>query len=301
MPLVRKIKVVLSQWYRTRSSRCGSLPALKKDDYLFYNHRSHGLNKCLPRGISAKEIIAEHFSKATGSCGGFAGAHYADKDLGILGAALIVGGEFTIAGGAALACKMRGQGQVVVNCFGDGSTGRGSFHEAMLLSATWKLPVVWVLENNLYQQWTRVNLTHPKENLADFAYGYDMPSAIVDGQDVLAVYEAVQPALDRARAGEGPTLLEVKTYRYRGHNEGFPDYSVTYEGNVRPQEEIEKWKLRDPIKLLGETLIKKGFLTQEDLERIQQEAFDEMEEAEKFAMESPFVNPEDMSKMLYAS
>lgn len=275
--------------------------ALNDDDYLFYNHRSHGLNKALPKGISAKEILAEHLSKTTGSCGGFAGNHYCEKDLGILGAALVVGGEFTLAGGAALACKLRGKGQVVVNCFGDGSTGRGSFHEAMLLSATWQLPVIWLLENNLYQQWTRVSLTHPNENLADFATGYGMPSAVVDGQDALAVYEALQPAIERARAGEGPTLLEVKTYRYRGHNEGFPDHSVTVEGGVRPQTEIDEWKQRDPIKLLGEKLIKKRYLTKAGLDKIEKAATEEMNEAEKIAMESPLVNPEDISSMLYAS
>ncbi len=274
---------------------------LGKDDYLYYNHRSHGMNKCLPRGVGAKEILAEHFGKATGACGGFAGAHYANKDLGLLGGLLTVGGEFTLAAGTAIACQLRGNGQVVVNCFGDGATGRGSFHEALLLSATWKLPVIWFLENNLYQMYTYVGITHPKENLADFAGGYDMPSAVVDGQDVLAVYEAVQPALERAREGKGPTLLEVKTYRYRGHNEGFPDYSVTFEDMLRPEAEVEEWKKRDPIRLLGETLLEKGVLTETDIERIDQEATEEMEEAERFATESPYPDPKDFSKMLYAS
>ncbi len=273
---------------------------LRKDDIIFYSHRSHGINKCLPKGMTAKEILAEHYGKATGGAGGFAGFHYADPNLGVLGMGGTVGGEFTLAAGAAIACQLRGKGQVVVNCFGDGSTGRGTFHEAMLMAATGKLPLIWFCENNLYQQFVCTRKTHPKEDLADFAPGYGIPSMIVDGQDVLAVYEAVQPAIQMAREGKGPTFLEVKTYRYRSHVEGRADYSVQEEGGVRPAAELEAWKKRDPIKLFEKVLLEKKILTQADFDRIDREANAEMEEAEKFSVESPYPDPANLSKALYA-
>ena len=273
---------------------------LKEDDYLFYQHRGHGLNKCLPRGMSAIAILAEHYGKATGGSGGFAGYHYSDMKLGIPGVGGMVGGEFTLASGVGIACKLRGKGQVVICNFGDGATGRGTFHEAMLMAATWKLPVIWFCENNRYQQFTCISLTHPKEDLTDFAYGFGIPSATVDGQDIMAVYEAVQPAIERARSGKGPTFLEIKTYRFRSHSEGYPDFSVQSSEGVRPQEEIEAWKRRDPIKLFREDLLGRGILKEADFEKIEREAEEEMEEADRFSSESPYPNPEDMSKALYA-
>ncbi len=274
---------------------------LNKDDYLFYNHRGHGLNKCLPKGLSAREILAEHFGRATGGGRGFAGFHYSDISIGLPGMGGMVGGETTLAAGAGIACQLRGKGQVAVCCFGDGATGRGPLHEAMLMAAASKLPVIWFCENNLYAQWTCLNVSHPKEDLADFAQGYGMPSMIVDGQDVMAVYEAVGPAVERARSGKGPTFLEIKTYRYRPHAEGFPDYSVQCEGGVRPDEERESWLKRDPIELFRAALLEKDVLTQEDVDRIDREAAGEMEEAEKFAADSPWPNPADFDKALYAA
>lgn len=287
-----------SQGQEAPGAALGAL--LREDDYLFFQHRGHGISRSVPKGMSVKEILAEHYGKATGGARGFAGFHYCDMKLGIPGMGGMVGGELTMAAGAGVACKMRGKGQVVASCLGDGATGRGSFHEGMLMAAIWKLPVIWFCENNLYQQWTRINVTHPKENLADFAYGFDIPSAIVDGQDVMAVYDALEPAIERARAGEGPTFLEIKTYRYREHVEGMGDYSVQTEGGVRPKEEIEAWKKRDPIKLFGDSLLEKDILTEADIERVDQEATEEMEEAERFAAESPEPDPKDISKALYA-
>lgn len=274
---------------------------LNDDDYLYYNHRSHGMNKCLPKGVPAGEILAEHMGKENGVCGGYGGAHIVKPEVGILGSMLTVGGEFTIAAGTAIACQMEGKGQVVVNCFGDGSTGRGSFHEALLLSAAWKLPVVWFLENNLYQMYTYTGLTHMKKDLADFGYGYDIPSVVVDGQDVLAVYEAVEPALARAREGKGPTLIEVKTYRYRVHNEGFPDYSVTFENMRRPEQEVEEWKKRDPVEMFEKTLIEKKILTKKEIEAINDDVKKEMDDAEKFALEGGYPDPSRFNDVLYAS
>ena len=146
---------------------------------------------------------------------------------------------------------------------------------------------------------TGMAVSHPKVDIADFAYGYGIPSAIVDGQDILAVYEALQPAIEKSRTGEGPTLLEIKTYRYRSHSEGMRDHSAPG-GRLRPQEEIDAWKKRDPIKLFEERLLKQGVLTDVDIEGIHRKAVEEMNEAERFAAESPYPNPKDMSKTLFA-
>ena len=276
---------------------------LRDDDYLFYNHRAHGINKCLPRGMTAEALLAEHFGKAAGGSRGFAGYHYAEPTLGILGKGGTVGGEFTLAAGVGIACKMRGKGQVVSCCFGDGALGRGTFHEAMLMAAKMKLPIIWFCENNFYQQFTHMSLVFPKEDLVGFADGYGIPSNIIDGQDVLAVYEALQPAIERARLGQGPTFLEIRTYRYRSHVEGFPDFSVQIqggEGGTRPQNEIDAWKKRDPIRPLREILLKKGIMGEADLERIDQEATEEMDEAERLALASLYCNREELKKALYA-
>jgi TPP-dependent pyruvate/acetoin dehydrogenase alpha subunit len=278
----------------------GLCAALREDDYLYYNHRGHGIDKCLPRGMSAKEIIAEHYGRATGGGNGFAGFHFADMRLGIPGMDGMVGGNLTVATGTGIACQLRGTGQVVASCLGDGGTGRGTFHESMLMAATWKLPVVWFCENNLYQVGTPLKVSHPKEDLADFAYGYGIPSAIVDGQDVVAVYEAAQQAVERARAGEGPTFLELKTYRFRSHSEGSPDKCMYVEGGLRSQQEIEAWKKRDPIKMFRDRLFEEGILTEAEIDDIDHEAAEEMEEATRFASESPYPDPKNLSKALYA-
>lgn len=274
--------------------------ALNVDDYLYYNHRGHGLPKVLPKGMSLKPFIAEHYGRATGAANGFAGFHNCDPEIGILGMGGMVGGESTLAAGTALACQMRGKKQVTALIFGDGATGRGPFHEAMLMSATWKLPLVWCIENNRYQQWTCLSVTHPKEDLADFAHGYGIPSAVVDGQDVMACYEALLPAIERAREGKGPSFLEFKTYRYRPHVEGFPDFSVQAEGGMRPESEVEEWKERDPIKLFKDALLERGILTDADVERIDQDVTAEIEEADRFSSESPWPDPKDLDKALYA-
>lgn len=279
-----------------------AVATLREDDYLFYNHRSHGTNKALPRGMSAESLIAEHYGKANGCCKGMGGIVACNMKLGLPGFPGTVGGYFTVAAGMAIAAKMRGRGQIVICGFGDGATGRGSFHTAMLMSANWKLPVVWLCENNLMGQWVPIKIAYPKENLADLAFGYEIPSAIVDGQDVIAVYEAVHEAVERARKVEGPTFLECKTYRYRGHSEGRPlDFQAGVPGKpVRDPEEIEVWKKRDPIDLFREKLLQQGILNQEVIDRIDLEATQEMEAAEKSAIESPISGPEILEKVLYA-
>jgi pyruvate dehydrogenase E1 component alpha subunit len=180
---------------------------------------------------------------------------------------------------------------------GDGTYGRGTFHEAALMAANWKLPVIWGVENNQYMIYTPTSEIYPKENIADLAFGYGMPGVVVDGQDVIAVYEAFQVAIDRARAGEGPSLIECKTYRIEPHVYAMADIK---RWKPRPQEEIDVWRKRDPIILLRERLVREGILTQADIGRIDREATEEMEEAERFADESSPPDPKILKQALYS-
>jgi pyruvate dehydrogenase E1 component alpha subunit len=275
----------------------GACTFLRKDDYIYPHHRGHGLSHLIGKGVSPKGLLAEHCGKATGMARGIAGFHGIDPERGVLGAAGTIGSQFPVSVGWALAAKKRGKGQVVVCFFGDGSSNRGTLHEAMNLAAVWKLPVVWVCENNLMAQFVPIKDAYPREDIADIAYAYGMPGVVVDGQDVLAVYEATQAAVERARAGDGPSLLECKTYRYRSHTEGVPDWS---HAEIRSQEEIEAWKKRDPVTLFREKLLESGILTQEDVTRIDKEITAEVEEMERFVEESPFPDPSILEKVLYA-
>ena len=274
----------------------GGCTFLRQDDYIYTHHRGHGIPYFLSKGAPAKEFLAEHYGKATGSAGGFAGFHGAYPELGILGIMGTIGSEFPVSVGWALAAKKRGQGQVVVCFFGDGASNRGTLHEAMNLAGVWKLPVVWVCQNNLYAQFMPIKDAYPREDIADLAAGYGMPGVVVDGQDVIAVHEAVQAAVERARTGDGPSLIECKTYRYRAHSEG---QDISHYG-PRPVEEIETWKKRDPIKLFQDKLLEQDILTEADIERIDAEVTTEMEDAEQFAMESPVPGPDILAKGLYA-
>lgn len=275
----------------------GGCSFLREDDYIYPHHRGHGLAHIISKGVLPKLFLAEHFGKATGLAKGVAGFHGAVPELGVFGGAGTIGSQFPVSVGWGLAAKKRGKGQVVVCFFGDGSSNRGTLHESMNLAAVWKLPVVWVCENNQYAQFMPIKDAYPREDIADLAAGYGMPGVVVDGQDVIAVHEAVQAAVAKARAGEGPSLVECKTYRYRSHVEGFPDW---VHGDMRPQEEIEAWKQRDPIKLFREKLLEQGVLTPKDVERIDREAAAEVEELERFCMESPIPDPSILGKMLYA-
>ena len=275
----------------------GGCTFLREDDYIYPHHRGHGVAHTISKGMSPKGFLAEHFGKATGSAGGIAGFHAAEPEIGIMGAAGTIGSQFPVSLGWGLAAKKRGKGQVVVCFFGDGSSNRGTLHEAMNLAAVWKLPIVWVCHNNLYAQFMPIKDAYPKEDIADLAAGYGMPGVVVDGQDVVAVHEAVEAAVSRARAGEGPSFVECKTYRYRAHVEGVPDVS---HAQPRPAEEVEAWKKRDPIKLFGERLLEQGILSQDDIEKIDREAAAEIDEAERFAMDSPAPDPAILEKALYA-
>ncbi|MFC1970500.1 thiamine pyrophosphate-dependent dehydrogenase E1 component subunit alpha [Chloroflexota bacterium] len=275
----------------------GACSFLRKDDYLFHTHRGAGVCEVISKDVPAKVWLAERFGKVTGSCNGIAGFNTCDIDRGLLGMGGTVGGECTVAAGVGLAAKLKGQGQIVAFFLGDGTTGRGTLHEGMLMSANWKLPVVWLCSNNGMALWVPVEVAYPKENIADLAFGYGIPAAVVDGQDVAAVNNAVQVAVNRARAGEGPSFIEFKTCRFRTHSEGSPDFS---QGGFRSEEEVDAWKKRDPIILFREKLFQKGILIQDDVDRIDREAAEEAKEAHRFAVESPPPDPDILPNALYA-
>lgn len=264
---------------------------LKKDDYITTTHRGHG--HYIAKGGSLKELMAEIFAKKTGCCKGMGGSiHIAKISMGILGTGGVVGAGIPIGAGAALSAKLRGTKQVVACFFGDGAVNTGAFHEGVNLAAVWKLPVIFVCENNLYGFSTPIDQTIAIKNLADRANGYGIPGIVVDGNDVLAVYKSTKEAIRRARAGKGPTLLECKTYRYKGHARFDP-------AKYRPDEEIKKWLEKDPIPRFENYLVGLGVLAEERARNIEQEVKEEIEEAAKFAEKSPHPQPTDPLKYVY--
>ncbi|MBM4448810.1 MAG: thiamine pyrophosphate-dependent dehydrogenase E1 component subunit alpha, partial [Chloroflexi bacterium] len=247
----------------------------------------------IAKGGETDKMMAELFAKKTGYCLGKGGSmHIANLDIGMLGAAGIVGSGIPIATGAGLSAKMRGTDQVTLSFFGDGASNIGRFHEAINLASVWSLPVVYICENNLWAVSVPTSTSLNIPNIADRAAGYGIPGVVVDGMDVLAVYEAAGEAVARARKGQGPTLIEAKTYRFRGHFEGDS-------GTYRPQEEIDRWKKRDPIDLYREKLLEMKVLTKKQAEEIDKEALAEMDKAIKFALESPFPKPEETLENVY--
>jgi len=270
----------------------GTCANLRKDDYLASTHRGHG--HCIAKGADVKKMMAELFGRETGYCRGIGGSlHVADLSIGVLGATGIVGAGIPIAVGAALSVKLKKERQVVVSFFGDGATNQGTFHEALNLASIWMLPVVFVCENNQYAVSFHVSKSTAVADIADRAVAYNIPGVIVDGNDVLAVYDAVYKAVQRAREGRGPTLIECKTYRWRGHFEGDPQL-------YRTKNEVEDWKKNCPIERFKTKLITDGLLTVEESERIQVELLREIEEAVKFAEESPYLPVEKLADLVYA-
>jgi pyruvate dehydrogenase E1 component alpha subunit len=255
----------------------GACSAIAEDDYIASTHRGHG--HCLAKGGQLREMMAELCGKSTGYCKGRGGSmHIADVGTSNLGATGIVGSNIPVAAGAALACQMLGNGKIVVCFFGDGASNTGSCHESLNMAATWKLPVVFVCENNLYGMSVAFSRASATENVADRAAGYDMPSVIVDGMDVLAVKEAVAAAADRVRAGGGPELIECKTYRYRGHSRSDPR-------KYRTKEEEQHWRDRDPIVAFEKRLVDGSVMSEKECSAIEKEVEAEIAEAEKFAIE----------------
>ena len=275
----------------------GACTGLRKDDHLYPHHRGHALSYAIAKGMNPRDSIAEHLGRATGWGGGITGFHICVPEYGVLGVGGTIGSGFVLSAGFALAAKKRGAGQIAIMFTGDGGIQRGQFHEAANMASCWKLPVVWVVENNQMAWFTPYKDTSAVEDIATLAASYNMPGEIVDGMDVLAVHTAVQKAVERARNGDGPSLIECKTYRYRSHSEGRPDVSHYL---PRSKEEIAAWKERDPVKLFEEKLLKEKVLTKELVKKISQEADSECEAAEIFGLESPFPDPSKLSKMVYA-
>lgn len=256
---------------------------LSDDDYITSTHRGHG--HCIAKGAQLDRAMAELMGKATGYCKGRSGSmHIADFSKGNLGANAIVGGGIPIAVGAALASKMQNNGRVSVSFFGDGASNEGTFHEALNLAAVWKLPVIFICENNLYGISVPAWQSTSVKDISVRAAGYDMPGITVDGNDVEAIDEAFKAAYDRAVAGKGPTLIECKTYRWLGHWTGDPQV-------YRSREEVEEWKKKDPIKRYREKLIAQGLFTAEELDAIEVAAQTEADNAAEFALNSPEPDP----------
>ena len=287
-----RIPGVLHLYTGEEATATGACANLRPDDYITSTHRGHG--HVIAKGAKTDRMMAELHGKKTGYCRGKGGSmHIADTDIGILGANGIVGGGIPIAGGAALSAQKRGTDQVCLCFFGDGASNTTRFHEGVNLASIWKLPIVYVIENNLYGETTHISYAMNVPNVADRACAYGIPGKIVDGNDVLAVYEAVGKAVARARKGEGPTIVECKTYRWHGHYIGDPE---TY----KSKEEVDDWKKKDPIPRFRKYLIDNKVLTEEDVNKIDKEISEEIDNAVKFAEESPFPEPEETLEGVYA-
>ena len=270
----------------------GVCSALSKDDYITSTHRGHG--HCIAKGADLKRTMAEILGKETGYCKGKGGSmHIADFSIGMLGATAVVGAGLPIAVGAALSAKLRKTDQVVACFFGEGASNQGTFHESINMASAWKLPVIFVCENNLYAMGTRQSRIMNIENISDRAPSYGIPGVSVDGNDVLVVYEAAQVATERARRGEGSTLIECKTYRHKGHSRVDP-------AKYRPREEVEEWLRKDPIKRLRSKLIQTDISIEAELQEIEKKVSSAIEDAVKFAVESPYPTPEEALEDVYA-
>jgi len=288
-----KIPGVVHLYIGEEAVASGVGATLNDTDYITSTHRGHG--HLLAKGGVIKYMLAELFGKKTGYCKGKGGSmHIADINLGILGANGIVGGGPPLATGAALAAQYRDTDAVAVCFFGDGASNQGTTHEAMNLAACWKLPVIFVNENNMYGLSACTLDTMCIADVADRASAYGIPGVVVDGNDVTAVYEAAVEAVKRARKGQGPTLLECKTYRHRGHTEGDPGTAY------RSKEEIENWKKKDPIPRFEKKLIKLKVMTRKKMDAIKQAIDTELEEGIRFAEESPYPDHSDVTTDVYA-
>jgi len=266
----------------------GSLTALRDDDYVICSYREHG--QALVRGISANAVMAELFGKATGCSKGKGGSmHLFDVEKRFMGGHAIVGGHIPLAAGIGFAIKYRGGDQICLCIFGEAAVNIGAFHEALNMSSVWKLPVIFLCENNRYGMGTAFERVAAITDVAEHACSYDMQAETVNGMDVLAVYEATQRAVQRARKGGHPTLLEVRTYRFMGHSMSDPLHGV-----YRTKEEVEEQKKRDPITQLAHKLKDDGILGQEGLDAIDAEVHAEVDAAVRFADESPDPAPDEL-------
>jgi pyruvate dehydrogenase E1 component alpha subunit len=271
----------------------GAISAIRADDYVLTSYREHA--HALAKGISAESVMAELFGKKTGCSHGKGGSmHMFDSRVNFLGGHAIVGGQIPLATGTAFAAKYKGTDRVSLCFFGEAAVNQGSFHESLNMAQLWKLPCIYICENNQYGMGTSLARAMSLQNIAQKACAYEMASEFVDGMDVLAVREATVRAVERARKNYSPTLLEVRTYRFMGHSMSDP-------GNYRTRAEIEKYQERDPIKLFTASLKEEGIIDDKSLEQIEQQVREEIERAVRFAEESPEPSPEELYTDIYAN
>jgi len=269
----------------------GSVSALKKGDKYITAYRDHGHPLAL--GTDPKRVMAELYGKVTGTTKGKGGSmHIFDKEVNFVGGHGIVGAQIPMGAGIGFAEKYRGTDNLCICYMGDGAVRQGALHEAFNMAMTWKIPVIFVVENNGYAMGTSVSRTSNVRELYTLAEAYDMPSEPVDAMDVEMVHEAVSRAAERARAGEGPTFLEFKTYRYRGHSMSDPQ-------KYRTKEEVAEWKDRDPIELIKDRILTHGIATQEELDAIDERIKQQVAESVQFAEESPWPKPEEAFEDVY--
>jgi pyruvate dehydrogenase E1 component alpha subunit len=266
---------------------------LRDDDLITSTHRGHG--HCIAKGGEVKYMMAELFGRRTGYCKGKGGSlHIADISLGILGANGIVGAGIPIALGGGLSAQLKGTDSVCISFFGDGASNQGTFHESLNLASIWKLPVIFIAENNQYAQTTPQKYHMNVKSISERATAYGIPGVLVDGNDVMAVYETAREAVRKARVGAGPTLVECMTYRQRGHYEG---ENMGY----RTQAEVDDWKRRDPIPRFRQQLVKMGIVAEAEAKQIEDSCQREIEDAIRFANESPYPSPEETLEDVYVS
>jgi len=272
----------------------GVTTALKKSDWIQSSHRGHG--HVVAKGADMNAALAELLGKKTGSCKGKGGSmHITQLDVGVLGATGVVASGLPIAVGAALSSQMRKTDEVVVCFFGDGASNNGTFGESLNMSAIWKLPLVWIVENNFYAMGTPIKLTCPSSTVAQRAEGYCIPSKVVDGNNALEVYEATIEAVKRAREGGGPTLIECQTYRMKGHSRFDP-------AKYRPQEEADYWlsEEKDAVNVIQKIAIEQGAITEKDAGKIREKLQKEVDKAGEFAKKSEFPEPEEALDDVFA-
>ena len=271
----------------------GALSTLREDDYVLTSYRDHG--HALAKGMSPDEVMAELFGKAGGCSAGKGGSmHLFDADVNFMGGHAIVGGQIPLGTGIAFACKYKGTDQVTLCFFGEAAVNQGAFHESLNMAQLWKIPCIYICENNQYGMGTSLERAMSLQDVSQKAYAYDLESEFVDGMDVLAVREAVARAVERARKDSLPTLLEVRTYRFMGHSMSDP-------GNYRTRAEIEKHQERDPLKLFITSLKEQGTIDDQGVADIENRVREEVERSLKFADESPEPAPEELYTNVYSN
>jgi len=287
-----KIPGALHLYTGEEAIAAGVCANLREDDFIVSTHRGHG--HIVAKGGELKYMMAELLGKETGYCNGKGGSmHIADVSMGILGANGIVGAGLSISVGAGLSISYHGTDQVCVCFFGDGSSNQGTFHEALNIASIWKLPIIFVCENNGYGASMSQAKHMAIRDIADRGAAYGIPGVVVDGNDVIAVYNTTMGAVSRARSGGGPTLIECKTYRHRGQFEGDP-------GIYRPAAEVEEWFAKDPLPRFARFLQEKGLLSAQEIEAIDKQVADEISEALIFAEQSPYPAVERIVEDIYA-